>query len=314
MPRVVYLSDTHLEINGLGRLNCNFAEGDYLVLAGDIFNASMTDPRRTDKDARQFKKAVEYLKKKVFPKYKKVFKVMGNHSHYSGVFDKTETILRTFFNDIPNLFILENNDVYSDGVLFMGCTLWTSFFNGSPTAMLQCQSGMNDYRWILQKAYEDLNYIERAAWNRNKPVITPEFILNVHRESVNYLTKTLEKFNDLPTVVITHHPMSFQSIKNRSDPLTPAFASDLDQLILDNPQIKYHVHGHTHYTKKYKIGETQVVSNQCGYYAEPCYYQFKPDQYFDVEGYKESFKKTPASAGAVAANNSNTHNGPDLLQ
>jgi Icc-related predicted phosphoesterase len=293
MPRVVYLSDVHIEINGLGRLNCTFAEGDILILAGDIFNGALTDPRRTDKDANSFRKAVDHLKKDVFPKYKKVFKVMGNHSHYNGVFKETETKLRTFFSDVSNLFILENTDVYTDGVLFIGCTLWTSFFNGSPIAMMQARNGMNDYRLILEKAYEELDYIERAKWNNHKPFITPELIYNVHRESVNYITETLEKHKDLPTVIITHHPMSLQSIKNntRMSPLTAAFASELDQLILDNPQIKYHVHGHTHYSKKYRIGDTHVVSNQCGYYSEPCYYQFKPDEYFDVEGYKGNDKQ-----------------------
>jgi len=281
--RVVYLSDVHTEINGLGRLNCKFADGDVLVLAGDILNAAMLDSRRSDPKARGTQKALEFLKKRIFPKYKKIFKVMGNHTHYDGCYPLTEQQVRMALKDVPNLHLLENQSVYFEGVLFLGCTFWTDYSHNNPLAMMAARVGMNDYRWILEKPYESLSPEDKLKWNTHKPLLTPEFIYKVHLESVDYLKKTLELHKDLPTVLITHHPLSFNSIHaSQMNSLSPAFASAREDIILDNPQIKYAIHGHTHFSGTYKIGDTYVVSNQCGYYTEHCYPMFKPNACFDI--------------------------------
>jgi hypothetical protein len=44
------------------------------------------------------------------------------------------------------------------------------------------------------------------------------------------------------------------------------YVSDLDDLIFDNPQIKYWSHGHTHESVDYMIGDCRVVCNPRGYY------------------------------------------------
>ena len=46
------------------------------------------------------------------------------------------------------------------------------------------------------------------------------------------------------------------------------FASDLDNFILDNQNIKLWIHGHVHDPFDYKIGETRVVCNPLGYPRE----------------------------------------------
>ena len=43
------------------------------------------------------------------------------------------------------------------------------------------------------------------------------------------------------------------------------YVSDLSNLILDNPQIKYWLHGHTHQQVDYMVGETRVMCNARGY-------------------------------------------------
>jgi hypothetical protein len=45
-----------------------------------------------------------------------------------------------------------------------------------------------------------------------------------------------------------------------------SFASHLDDLILDHPQIKYFSHGHTHSSFNYLIGDCRVICNPRGYY------------------------------------------------
>jgi hypothetical protein len=55
-----------------------------------------------------------------------------------------------------------------------------------------------------------------------------------------------------------------------------AYSSDLDQFILDRPQIKLWTHGHTHEPFDYMIGSTRVVCNPRGYINhEACADNFK---------------------------------------
>jgi hypothetical protein len=44
-----------------------------------------------------------------------------------------------------------------------------------------------------------------------------------------------------------------------------AYSSDLDQFILDRPQIKLWTHGHTHHEFDYMIGSCRVMCNPRGY-------------------------------------------------
>jgi hypothetical protein len=44
-----------------------------------------------------------------------------------------------------------------------------------------------------------------------------------------------------------------------------AYASDLNDMILDNENIKVWIHGHMHDPVDYMIGNTRVISNPRGY-------------------------------------------------
>jgi hypothetical protein len=52
--------------------------------------------------------------------------------------------------------------------------------------------------------------------------------------------------------------------QNRFDPLTAAFVSNLENLILDFQPAAW-ISGHTHYCSDYRIGETHLISNRRGY-------------------------------------------------
>ena len=43
------------------------------------------------------------------------------------------------------------------------------------------------------------------------------------------------------------------------------YSSDLDDFIIDHPQIKLWTHGHTHEDFDYMIGSTRIVCNPRGY-------------------------------------------------
>jgi len=78
----------------------------------------------------------------------------------------------------------------------------------------------------------------------------------------------LEANPDKKVVMMTHHAPSFKSKHPRyedSDRLNHAYYSALDMLIMNNPQIKVWVHGHTHESHDYQIGETRIICNPRGY-------------------------------------------------
>ena len=68
------------------------------------------------------------------------------------------------------------------------------------------------------------------------------------------------------TVVITHHAPHKNSIhpKFATDQLTPAFASDLTDII-SNFDIDLWIHGHMHDAADYSVYGTRVLCNPMGY-------------------------------------------------
>ena len=69
--------------------------------------------------------------------------------------------------------------------------------------------------------------------------------------------------------MVTHHLPAPMSVARRyaNDPLNPAFASRLEDLIEKNhPELW--IHGHTHVPCDYELFKTRIVSNPRGYPRE----------------------------------------------
>ena len=73
-------------------------------------------------------------------------------------------------------------------------------------------------------------------------------------------------------------PPSIRSIADRykSDPVSPAFASNMDDFILEH-QPRLWIHGHIHESFDYEIGKTRVVCNPRGYASTEENKGFRPD-------------------------------------
>lgn len=264
--KIAYASDLHVEINGTHRADLKtFPDADVLVLAGDILCARYLNKNRTDKESRLIMNYANYLIEEVFPRYRKVLYVLGNHEFYRFSFNYAISKTREYFQDVPNFHLMHNDTLEVDDLRFIGATLWTNFNNSSPIAMESARIGMNDFRVIYPDAF-------------GTTPITPEFILNEHKRSLSYIEEILRLNADQKTIIVTHHGPSFQSLNPRhsGNALDHAYASDLSELILDNENILYWIHGHTHSNINYKIGKTNIVMNQMGYYIE------KMDPPFDM--------------------------------
>ena len=280
--KIDYMSDIHLEFGQHRKLLPNVSGGDILILAGDITTAAMFRSNRTDKDARSHSGYMKKFKEDVIDKYDRVFYIMGNHEHYNSIFHKTLPELKKGFANygMDKIEFFDNDSKIIDDILFIGCTLWTDFENGNDLSMYRCGRGMNDFHIIGSVDVEDLNYFNRYKTR----TITPEFILDEHKKSKEYIQKTVNLHPDKKVVVFTHHGPTYKSLNSDhiGNGLDGAYCSDLSDFILNTPSIKYWVSGHCHIIKEYDVGQCKVLSNSQGYYLEPVYSKFTGPKSFEV--------------------------------
>ena len=199
---------------------------------------------------------------------------MGNHEHYHGMFNETVRDLKEM---VPsNVTILEKEAVEYKGVMFMGATLWTDLGRGKhPLAEFHLKQCMADYHVIK---YNDT---ARNIYHKLSPLIT----LGEHIKTLEYFKFMLSEHKDTPFVVITHHAPSYKSIHERyaHDVLmNTGYVSELDQFIIDRPNIKIWTHGHVHNKFDYMIEDTRILCNPRGYIPYEQGHGFDPNFTFEI--------------------------------
>ncbi|MCW3161655.1 metallophosphoesterase [Chryseobacterium oryctis] len=234
--KIQIISDLHQEF---GYTDLSFEKADIIVLAGDI-NLGV--------------KGIEWIKTKITDK--PVIYILGNHEYYKGSYPKTlNKIKETAKNS--NVYVLENSFVDIDEVRFHGATLWTDFsIFGNPIEYgMLCQPKMNDYKKITRD----------PSYSKLRTVDT----FKIHQFSRLWLKESLESSKKLKNIVVTHHAPSILSVPQNfiSDPLTSAYASNLEDFILEL-QPMFWIHGHIHMPSRYKIGKTEIICNPHGYIDE----------------------------------------------
>ena len=248
------LSDLHLEFASI-----ELSGGDNLLLAGDIFVADYF--RRNDGAARGYKKRFNKFIKEC-AKYKNVYYIAGNHESYHGIYENIHDILRKAFVG-TNIKFMENESVDLGEVVLFAGTMWTNFNNRNEYAMYHAERNMNDFHLIKHD-----KLIDRGNGSALK--FLPIDTVDLHNLCIFGLKNALGRYKDRKFLVMTHHAPTFESIADvyRGDLLNHAFVSDLGELILSNPNIKTWVHGHTHNSHDYTLGECRVLCNPRGYTSE----------------------------------------------
>lgn len=245
--RVRVISDLHLEFCEHGHGVPDLGEGEVLILGGDILCA-----RHFKRDG-PLKKVYDDFLQKCVNNFDWVLYVKGNHEAYGYNYEGTHDVLKEHLPD--GIHLMENSVVKVKDIIFIGATLWTDFRNGNALEMMEAAQCMSDYKSIrITPKYRKLN---------------PDDTLTFHKTSKAYLLEKLEEFKDEKVWILTHHAPSYQSVhpKYRVGGIANgAYVSDLDDLILSHPQIRYWSHGHTHNSFDYKIGECRVLCNPRGYY------------------------------------------------
>lgn len=246
--KIRILSDIHQEINPGFYIQPEADDKDsILILAGDFCPVKKHQ-------------LLEGLLKDWSNQFRKVLCVFGNHEYYRGSVTNAHQKFNSILDDqqITNVHLLDRGTYEEDSVLFVGATLWTDFDKGNPSVMFDAQNAMTDYR-VIRSGPPSSPYHRR---------ITLADIMRMHIRDRDWIFDTLEnnKGRHRYTVVITHHGPSWQSVGPQyiGGSINGAYVSDLSEQILD-AQPDLWVHGHTHHSAEYMIGNTKVIINPHGY-------------------------------------------------
>lgn len=254
------VDDMHLEFSGY-RL-----PGDpdgILLLAGDITTPVVFKEGRTDQTALKNAPRFREFFENVSNSYKKVYYIAGNHEFYYGMWEDTRDFMRKA-TEGTNITVLEKEWVdLGDDVHMYGATFWTDFRKNDPIVTTMARGHMNDYRLIYTQCAPTPMYGSRTT------AIGPQMVYEDHVEAFKELEEGLSVRKGKKVIVFTHHAPSLTSSHPRyggsDNPINWAYCSEYDQFILDNPSIRYWVHGHTHDSHDYMIGGTRVLCNPRGY-------------------------------------------------
>jgi Icc-related predicted phosphoesterase len=237
--RLQIFSDLHVDVSA--RKPIKIADGvDAVICAGDVCEG-------VDKAFRVLRGFI--------PETTPILFVMGNHESYRRCLPDEISLARALARGF-NVLFLSDDVVELGGVRFAGCSLWTDYryfgAGNAAAAMAHAARGMNDHRLISWS---------KKPWLRFRP----EEALSLHAASKAFLEATLATPFAGSSVVISHHGLAGSvHSQYKSDPLTPAFVSDLSEFI-GRHQPDLWVHGHVHNSCDYQVGKTRIICNPHGY-------------------------------------------------
>ncbi|HNQ56870.1 MAG TPA: metallophosphoesterase [Candidatus Desulfobacillus denitrificans] len=230
------LSDLHLSVQCMDRPR---TDADVVVLAGDIHR-----PATAIEWALGFGQPVIY--------------VPGNHEFYGASLPAAVRELRQL-SEGTHVHVLDNRALELRGVRFLGSTLWTDFRivgdgERQAHAMAEALKFNRDFSRIR---------VDEPPGDR---VFAPQDCAALFADSARWLDEALSRPHAGPTVVVTHHAPSPQSIPLRfaGSPLNANFVSDAEWL-LQGRRARLWIHGHLHDSFDYEVDGTRVVCNPRGY-------------------------------------------------
>jgi len=259
--KIALASDVHLEFGDLDFDNDSGA--DVLILGGDICVAAdiaQRDPYRVMGEHYRSTRFHDFFER-CCDRFPHVIFIVGNHEHYNGDFQKTIPHFRDVLGYLKNLHILEKETFVLDDVTFIGGTLWTDMNQRDIRTLHDISRMMNDFRCVSNSA----RLTDGRGWNDS---FTTTDAADDHDAMLSFIRTTVEINPAGKYVVVGHHAPSRLSTHPRYAQeaiMNGGYSSELDDFILDHPQIKLWTHGHTHEDFDYQIGSTRILCNPRGY-------------------------------------------------
>lgn len=233
--RIALLSDIHLSVNAIPFPD---VDADIVVLAGDIARPAA---------------AIEWARSCPAP----VVYVAGNHEFYGSDLISTYEQLNRLAQG-TQIHVLERSEHVHNGVRFLGCTLWSDY---------RLFDAEEDRAQSIDLATKLVRDFSRIKISPDFPdLFSPAISQLVFLQTVAWLEECFTRDRTTPTVVISHFAPTRQSISPlfERSPINPSFVSDLEDRIKDWQPALW-LHGHTHGSFDYRVGNTRVVCNPRGY-------------------------------------------------
>lgn len=249
VSKIQYVSDLHLEFpknNDFLKANPLLPSGDILILAGDIVPFAVMDKHQD---------FFSYLA----DNFQFTYWIPGNHEYY--YFDVAEKSGVLWEEIRTNVVLLNNTVVHLQDTKLIFSTLWSKI---SPVNQWNVERGLSDF------------YVIKYKGNR----LTSEVYNQLHTDSINFINQELQLENRGKTIVVTHHVPTFMNYPEiyKGSKINEGFAVELFDTI-ETSSIDYWIYGHSHHnTTDYKIGDTQMLTNQLGYIHHNENLLFNPDK------------------------------------
>ena len=259
--KIALVSDVHLEFGDLDFDNDSNA--DVLILGGDICIANdmaQRDPYNTMGEQYRSNRFHDFFQR-CSDRFPHVIFIVGNHEHYHGDFAKTVPHFKDVLGYLPNLHILEKETFVLDDITFIGGTLWTDMNKRDNRTLHDISRMMNDFRCVDNSAKTE----DGRGWPGRFNTIDAA---NDHDAMLAFIRTTVETNPAGRYVVVGHHAPSKLSTHPRYQDqfiMNGGYSSELDNFILDHPQIRLWTHGHTHEDFDYMIAGCRILCNPRGY-------------------------------------------------
>ena len=248
--KIRVMSDLHVDVNcttdfgfikKLNNCDLNIIAGD---IAGDhVIEKNFLDTLHTEKP---------------------IVCVAGNHLGYNSERFKEQEKTKDFMiktlqqNFKGPICYLENEYITVQNKIIFGGVMYSNFNLYGNTTLYKsyAERGMNDFVYVKTKDKDSYR------------TITPDDYVRSFNKFLASLDDTISH-TEGDIIVVTHFAPSQKSISEKYNgmwrSLNPAYASNLETFIKDNPRIKLWVHGHMHDTFNYKIGKCKVICYPYGY-------------------------------------------------
>jgi len=250
---IQYCSDLHLEFAE----NKNYLKqnpikpvGEILLLAGDIVPFKIME------------KHCDFFNF-VSDNFKYTYWIPGNHEYY--YYDAAKRCGTLNEKIRGNVFLVNDISVMHENTKFVFSTLWSKISEA--------------HTWDIEQNMSDFQVIKFDGFR-----FSSERFNHLHEQSKRFITAELQQANSASTVVVTHHVPTFLNYpaKYKGDLLSQAFAVELFDLIEDKGPA-YWIYGHHHYnTATFKIGNTEMLTNQLGYVKFDEHMHFRRNETFRI--------------------------------
>jgi Icc-related predicted phosphoesterase len=249
--RILPLSDLHFEFHadeGKEFVRSLDPTGvDVLVLAGDVTKMRLGFDRTLG------------MFRKQFPICPIIF-VPGNHEYHESDRETVSRGLQNAVSKVRGVYWLDCNAVVIDGQRFLGTTLWYGR-SPAPKHPLLLSTDEEWGRGIIRHVSEK-GVVREIHPDFEAISDLPGWVCDEHERSLKFLTDHVQRGD----VVVTHFLPSQRSV---AEPFRNAlsncwYVTDVHDLIEERRPALW-IHGHTHTTTDYSIGDTRIVCNPLGY-------------------------------------------------